>query len=236
MIKNFPELQFVVERCEKRIQNIQKDINHFMYCQNFKKVKELLCQKRFHELKMQDYISNYKEKLTTNYLENKIFANKLKDLENRCQQKSIIEEVVYCVTILQLEHIHFESKSRYFINRVPGKNYSLCIKKINEIEDKVQNIFNQGKLLSDISQIEVSKKLREEYNSLLIYFELNDKNKKLNLEIKLKEQKRQLLINLVKFKLTLAYVTSKEIEKIRRELKIINNRLLNKQNKYGKFS
>ena len=224
MIRNFDELLFVIERCDKRIEHIKKEIRHFLICQNFKKVKELLDKQRLIELKMQSYISSYKTKLETNYLENKIFTNKLEEMEIRCQPKSIMEEVVSSVKYLQEKNLYFETKIRYLMKRESRKSYSHLLREQEEIENQVKNILSQGKILSDISKIEVSENLLEEYNSLLLYFKVNNEKNKIKLEIQLKEQKKQLLRVLVKFKITLAYKILKEIGKIKNEIISINNR------------
>ena len=110
------------------------------------------------------------------------------------------------------------------MKRESRKSYSHLLREQEEIENQVKNILSQGKILSDISKIEVSENLLEEYNSLLLYFKVNNEKNKIKLEIQLKEQKKQLLRVLVKFKITLAYKILKEIGKIKNEIISINNR------------
>ncbi len=88
MIHNFQELLILVNHCSNQIDSLKSEIKYAEWKSDFKKIAELEAKKISLQKRIKKYINTYKSKIENNYLESRIFENRLTILENICQLKN----------------------------------------------------------------------------------------------------------------------------------------------------
>jgi hypothetical protein len=104
MIKNFDELLIVFDKANNAIKKNRIQIRKHLFNANFKEVAKVQQSQIVLKNRIQSYISAYKGRIKTNYLENKIFKGQLEYVENHVPSISLMKDIIYCVFELNKEY------------------------------------------------------------------------------------------------------------------------------------
>lgn len=227
MIKNFNELLFLIKSCENQIDKINRSIKYAESLSQFKEIPLLEKKLLLQQLKIEEYIKEYKAKTANNYLESVLYGKKLDILENYQLIKfnPKIEDLIYCAEVLKEKHERILKPEKTFLNWL----FNIKNQQINDehkkIEAVVKKLLWETKLSLSNTKNEKNTILTNRFHQLLNYFNLDYRTNKSKLENQLVGQKMELKSMLANYNFRMANQLREEIKQTELELNKINDTL-----------
>lgn len=225
MIKNFNELLFLIKNAENQIDKINRSIKYAESLSQFKEIplleKKLLSQ----QLKIEEYIKEYKSKTTNNYLETVLYGKKLEILENYQLLKYTpdVEDLIYCAEVLKEKHERLLQPDKSLFNWLSNKKTKQFQEDPKKIEAVIKKLLWETKINLSNTKNEENTQLIKRFHQLLSYFKLDYQTIKNKLESQLASQQKELKSMLANYNFQMANQLRDEINQTELALKKIKN-------------
>lgn len=224
MIHTIKELIFVINDCEIKIK--QCEIKQARFHQNYDELKRLEEKINVHKKQIEHHIQEFKEKIKNNYLEKRLYANRLAILEKKFQLQPRIKNVnLFCLNVLKEKHVVVKKDKIFFSGMNKEQEVKICENELEMIEMQSQDLLKEFYEITKKFPNSINKEMKQQFEALLNYYGWGFTEKKMildkrrfELETRLELLEKKLMSLQVFFNHYRAKKIKIEIEKIKEGL------------------
>lgn len=225
MTHTIKELICVINDCEIKIK--QCEIKQARFHQNYDELKRLEEKINVHKKQIELHIQEFKEKIKNNYLEKRLYANRLAILEKKFQFQPRIRNVnLFCLNVLKEKHVVVKMDKIFFSGMNKEQEVEICENELEMIEMQSQDLLKEFFEITKKFPNSINKEMEQQFNALLSYYGWGFAEKKMVLDKRQLEIEAHLELLKKKLMSLQAFFNHYLIKKINIEIKKIEEELL----------